>query len=81
MGQLIAFFYDGFKHATRCSKILPHALTIVQEQNRVHITHNLLSLYEKERESFINRVVAIDQTRIRSYEPELKRQSSGDPRI
>ena len=57
---------------------VPHALTLEQKQSRVDIAQKLLSRYQNEKESFINRipVVAIDETWIRSYEPELKRQSS-----
>ena len=55
---------------------VPHALTLEQKQSRVDIAQKLLSRYQNEKESFINRIVAIDETWIRSYEPELKRQSS-----
>lgn len=55
---------------------VPHALTPEQKQNRVDVSRLLYKRYENEGEQFINRIVAIDETWIRSYEPELKRQSS-----
>ena len=36
----------------------------------------LLGRYDSEQYSMLNRIVAIDETWIRSFEPELKRQSS-----
>lgn len=64
---------------------VPHALTTDQKQTRVDIAKQLYKRYEDEGETFLNRIVAIDETWIRSYEPELKRQSSewhtqGSPR-
>lgn len=55
---------------------VPHCLTSVQIQRRVEVAEQLLARYEIEGETFLNRVVAIDETWIRSYEPELKRQSA-----
>lgn len=55
---------------------VPHALTDEQKQARVDIAKRLHKRYENEGENFINRIIAIDETWIRSYEPELKRQSS-----
>lgn len=54
---------------------VPHNLSEEQKHNRVQISKQLLQRYETEGDKFISRIVAIDETWIRSYEPELKRQS------
>ena len=64
---------------------VPHALSSEQKQSRVDVATQLLERYKNEGDMFLNRIVAIDETWIRSYEPELKRQSSewhtpGSPR-
>jgi len=63
---------------------VPHNLTSDQKANRVRISRQLLRRHQQE-EDFLDRVVAIDETWVRSYEPELKRQSAewrrpGSPR-
>ena len=55
---------------------VPHCLSDDQKTDRIDIAKTLLKRYIKEGESFLNRIVAKDETWIRSYEPELKRQSS-----
>jgi histone-lysine N-methyltransferase SETMAR len=68
---------------TRCLKMrkiaarwVPHFLNDVQMLERLNSAKELLTRYEKEGESFLNRIVAIDETWMRSYEPELKSQSA-----
>ena len=55
---------------------VPHCLYDDQKTDHMDIAKTLLKRYIKEGESFLNRIVAIDETWICSYEPELKRQSS-----
>ena len=54
---------------------VPHALSKTEKDSRVKICTELLNRYSDEGEMMLNRVVAIDETWIRSFEPELKRQS------
>ena len=63
---------------------VPHNLTPQQKQERVRISRLLLRRSRREDE-FLERIIAIDETWVRSYEPELKRQSAewrrpGSPR-
>ena len=44
--------------------------------DRVEIAQTHLNRHENEGDQFINRIVAIDETWLHSYEPELKSQSS-----
>ena len=44
-------------------------------KNRKLLAEELLRRYEAEGEQFLNRIVAIDETWIRDFEPELKSQS------
>ena len=62
----------------RCiaARWVPHCLSDDQKTDRMDIAKTLLKRYIKKGEHFLNRRVAIDETWIRSYEPELKRQSS-----
>ena len=53
---------------------VPHHLTPEQKMERVRVASLLLR--RQRREPFLDRVIAIDETWIRSYEPELKRQSA-----
>ena len=57
------------------SRWVPHMLTQEQKHMRVQISRQLLHRYKKEGDDFISRIVAIDETWLRSYEPELKSQS------
>ena len=67
------------------AKWVPHALTEQQkwcpyETCRIH-----LEKYQNEEENLLNNIITIDETWVRAYEPELKRQSAewrhkGSPR-
>jgi hypothetical protein len=48
----------------------------VSARRRFNIATNHLSRFSKEGRDFLSRIVAIDETWVRSYEPELKRQSA-----
>ena len=55
---------------------VPHCLTRAQMTDRVETAQTHLNRHENEGDQFINRIVAIDETWLRSYEPESKSQSS-----
>ena len=54
---------------------LPHYLTHAQTTDRVETAQTHLNRHENEGDQFINCIVAIDETWLRSYEPELNSQS------
>ena len=64
---------------------VPHALTDLKkwccyETCRIHVER-----YQNEGEDVLNNIITIDETWVRAYEPELKRQSAewrheGSPR-
>jgi histone-lysine N-methyltransferase SETMAR len=54
----------------------PHQLSEEQKAARKRVAVELLRRYEAEVEQFLNRIVAIDETWIRDFEPQLKSQSS-----
>jgi len=58
------------------AKWIPHVLTTEQKNNRLWITRQHLKRFRKEGEKFLERIVAGDETWCRSFEPELKSQSS-----
>lgn len=55
---------------------VPHMLSKNEKDRRMDNCRQLLRRYDSEQDSMLNRIVAIDETWIRSFEPELKRQSS-----
>jgi len=64
---------------------VPHDLSEEQKCRRVEITQQLLDGFREEGNRFLQKVVAIDETWIWDFEPELKSQSSewrgkGSPR-
>ncbi|XP_035212257.1 histone-lysine N-methyltransferase SETMAR-like [Stegodyphus dumicola] len=61
------------KIASRC---VPHRLTEVQKWHRYALAGTQLERYRNEGDAFLQRIVAIDETWPRAYEPELKRQSN-----
>lgn len=48
-----------------------HYLPPNQVQRRLTVATNLLSSFETEENSFISRFAAIEETLVRSYEPEI----------
>lgn len=67
---------DSLNMRKIAARWVPHFLSESEKQRRVIISKELLARYTKEQESMLKRVVSIDETWIRSFEPELKRQSS-----
>lgn len=64
---------------------VPHFLSAEQKATRSEIARELLARYENEGETFLGRIIAIDETWIRDFEPEMKSQnnvwkSPGSPR-
>lgn len=67
------------------AKWVPHVLNEEQRGNRVRICASHARRFRRERNSFLHRIVAGDETWARAFEPELKRQSAewtgeGSPR-
>lgn len=54
---------------------VPHNLSDSQMDTRVKICRQHIRRHKIEQDSFLDRIVTIDETWIRSFEPELKRQS------
>ena len=57
------------------AKCVPHQLSEEQKAARKRVTEEMLRHYDAEGEQFLNRIVAIDETWIRDYEPQLKSQT------
>jgi len=58
------------------AKWVPHQLSEEQKAARKRVAEELLRRHKAEGEQFLNRFVAIDETWIRDFEPQLKFQSS-----
>ena len=55
---------------------LPHRLRPEQAERRLTIAIQILCHYDSEGQDFLERIVAVNETLIRSYEPEMRRQST-----
>ena len=55
---------------------IPHCLTAEQKQKRLDISTLLKEIFDTEDQTFFRRIVTIDETWIRYFEPELKSQSN-----
>ena len=55
------------------AKFVPHALTEKQKHNRIVMCKSHLSRFKHYGQAFLKRIVAVDETWARCYEPELKR--------
>jgi transposase len=58
------------------ARLVPHDVSEEQKCRRLEIAQQLLHRFRKEGNEFLQNVVAIDETWIRDFEPELKSQSS-----
>ena len=54
---------------------VPHMLSEIEKHQSVNIAHKLLKRYGEDGDEMLQRIIAIDETWIRSFEPQLKRQS------
>lgn len=55
---------------------VPHNLSDSEMDTRAKICRQHMRRYNTEQDNFLDRIVTIDETWIRSFEPELKRQSN-----
>ena len=58
------------------SRWVPHDLTEMQKWLRYDAARNHLERYEREGEAFLCRIITLDETWAKSYEPQLKCQSN-----
>ena len=65
-----------FKMRRTAARWVPHFLTRDQMQERVRLAEEHINRHGKEGKTFLNCIVAIDKTWLRSYEPELMSQST-----
>ena len=77
--ELLLFSESWLKHCRREKSLqsgFRHQLSELQKTARNRVTEELLWHYEAEGEKFLNRFVAIDETWLWYFEPQLKSQSS-----
>ena len=58
------------------AKWVPHALTEKQKWCRYETCRIHLERYQNKVENLLNNIITIDETWVRAYKPELKRQSA-----
>jgi len=59
-----------------CARWVPHCLTADQKQKHLETATLLKQRFNIEGQAFLYRIVAIDETWIKDFEPELKSQSN-----
>ena len=67
---------EELKMCKICARWVPHCLTQQQMDHRLQISRQLRLRYRREGEDFLRRIITLDETWVRCYEPELKRQSA-----
>lgn len=60
----------------KCAGWVPHFLTDEQKACRITLARAHLRRFKREEDAFLDRIVTGDETWMRSYEPQLKRQSA-----
>ena len=76
VGSVHTILRNHLKMRKVSARWVPHRLTSDQAERRLEVATHLLSRFDSEGQDFLSRTVAIDETWVRSYEPELKRQSA-----
>ncbi|XP_075217801.1 histone-lysine N-methyltransferase SETMAR-like [Lycorma delicatula] len=74
-GSAFSIIHDFLNFRKVCARWIPHQLTRIHKQNRLKISQKLLKRYEDEEDSFLKRIVTVDETWVYHFEPESKRQS------
>ena len=75
-GSAHSILTERLKMRKVAARWVPHMLSDSEKHHRVKMACSLLYRYGEEGDEMLQRIVAIDETWIRSFEPELKRQSS-----
>ena len=76
VGSVHTILHNHLKMRKVSARWVPHRLTSDQAERRLEVATHLLSRFDSKEQYFLSRPVAIDETWVRSYEPELKRQSA-----
>ena len=76
VGSVHTILRNHLKMIKVSARWVPHRLTSDQAERRLEVAIHLLSRFDSEGQDFLLRIVAIDETWVRLYEPELKRQSA-----
>ena len=75
-GSAHSILTERLKIRNVAARWVPHMLSDSKKHHRVKIARSLLHRYGEEGDEMLQRIVAIDETWMRSFEPELKQQSS-----
>ena len=76
VGSVHFILRNRLKMCKVSARWLPHRLTPEQAERRLTIAAQLLYGYDSEGRNFLERIAAVDETWIRSYELEMRRQST-----
>lgn len=76
VGSAHSVLVDHLKMRRVCARWVPRLLTDDQRAERVKICKALLRRAEREGESFLDKIVTVDETWMHHFEPETKFQSS-----
>ena len=74
--SVFRIFTNDLQKRKICARWVPHCLTAERKQKRLEIATLPRQRYNVEGQEFLYRIVAIDETWVRDFEPELKSQSN-----
>ena len=73
VGSVHFILRNRLKMCKVSARWLPHRLTPEQAELRLTTATQLLYRYDSEGQDFLERIIAVSETWIRSYEPEMRR--------
>ena len=75
-GSVHRILTEGLQMRKIAARWVPHMLSESEKHQRVNIARKLLKRYGEDGDEMLQRIVVFDETWIRFFEPELKRQNS-----
>ena len=76
VGSVHTILHNHLKMRKVSARWVPHRLTSDQAECHLEVATHLLSWFDSEGQDFLSKIDATDETWVRSYELELKRQSA-----
>ena len=59
-----------------CARLIPQMLSEDQKKQKIECSRRQVERFEREGDEFLRRLITVDETWIKLYEPETKEQSA-----
>ena len=73
---LLCILHNILSYCNLATHWIPHEISEVQQWHCYAVTQALLERYQREGDDFLGRIITMDDTWARSYEPNLKLQTN-----